>query len=58
MIAIYITQDLAKIPANAIVFFIDNKKLIINKQENLIKENENYSRLINICNNMVGEIYE
>ena len=58
MIAIYITQDLAKIPNNAIVFFINNKKLIINKQENLIKENENYSKLISICNNMVGETYE
>ncbi len=26
MIAIYITQDLSKIPSNATVFFIDNKK--------------------------------
>ncbi len=58
MIAIYITQDLVKIPGNATVFFIDNKKLIINKQENLIKENENYSKLISICNNMLGEIDE
>lgn len=58
MIAIYITQELAKIPNSATVFFIDNKKLIINKQENLIKENDNYSKLISICNNMVGETYE
>lgn len=58
MIAIYITQDLAKIPNDAIVFFIDNKKIIISKQEKLIEENENYSRLISICNNMVGEMYE
>lgn len=58
MIAIYITQDLAKIPNNALVFFIDNKKMIINKQENLIKENEDYNKLISICNNMIGDFDE
>lgn len=58
MIAIYITQDLSKIPNDATVFFIDNKKIIIEKQENLINQNENYYRLIDICNNIVGEIDE
>ena len=58
MIAIYITQDLSKIPNYATVFFIDNKKIIIEKQENLINQNENYYRLIDICNNIVGEIDE
>lgn len=58
MIAIYITQDLAKIPSDATVFFINNKKIIIGKQKELIEKNEDYNRLINICNNMVGEMYE
>ena len=58
MIAIYITQNLAKIPSNANVFFIDNKKVIIDKQENLINTNENYYKLIDICKNVVGEIDE
>ena len=58
MISIFITQDLVKIPNDATVFFIDNKKMIINKQERLIKENENYNRLINICNDVIGEIHE
>lgn len=58
MIDIYITQDLAKIPNNAMVFFINNKKIIISKQENLIKENEDYNKLISICNNMIGDLDE
>ncbi len=58
MIAIYITQDLARIPSDANVFFIDNKKIIIDIQENLINNNENYYKLIKICRNTVGEINE
>lgn len=58
MIAIYITQDLAKIPDEETVFFIDNKTITINKQKYLKEENEHYKRLINICNNIVGEIHE
>lgn len=58
MITIYITQDLSKIPLDETVFFINDKKVIIEKQEKLIEQNENYNKLINICNNMVGEIYE
>ena len=58
MIAIYITQDLMRIPSDAKVFFIDNKKIIIDIQENLINNNENYYKLIEICRNTVGEINE
>lgn len=58
MIAIYITQDLRRIPSDANVFFIDNKKIIIDIQENLINNNENYYKLIEICRNTVGEINE
>ena len=58
MIKIYITQDLVNIPDEATVFFIDNKKLICDKQENLKMQNKSYSKLINICNNIVGESYE
>ena len=58
MISIYITQDLSKIPNEETVFFIDNRKIIIDKQENLINKNENYYRLIEICKDIVGEINE
>ena len=58
IIKIYITQDLANIPNKATVFFIDNKKIICDNQENLKKQNKNYSKLIDICNNIVGELYE
>ena len=58
MIKIYITQDLANIPNKATVFFIDNKKIICDSQEKLKIKNENYSKLIDICNNIVGESYE
>ena len=52
------TQDLANIPNKATVFFIDNKKIICDNQENLKKQNKNYIKLIDICNNIVGELYE
>ena len=58
IIKIYITQDLVNIPNTATVFFIDNKKIICDNQENLKKQNKNYSKLIDICNNIVGESYE
>lgn len=54
VITIYITQDLSNIPSNATVFFIDNKKIIVSEQMNLIKANKNYYNLIEICNNMIG----
>lgn len=55
IIKIYITQDLSKIPDEAKVFFIDNSKIVIDKQKNLVNNNENYSKLINICKNMMEE---
>lgn len=58
MIKIYITQDLTNIPNKATVFFIDNKRIICDTQENLKKQNKNYNKLINICNNIIGESYE
>lgn len=58
MIKIYITQNLNNIPEKAKVFFIDNKKVICDTQENLKVKNDNYSKLIGICNNIVGESYE
>ena len=58
MIAIYITQDLTKIPDSATVFFINNKKIVIDKQESLINNNENYYKLVDICKNVLGEINE
>ena len=54
VITIYITQDLSNIPSNATVFFIDNKKIIVSEQINLIEANKNYYNLIEICNNMIG----
>ena len=58
MIKIYITQDLNNIPDKATVFFIDNKKIICDTQENLKNQNKDYNKLINICNNIIGESYE
>ena len=55
IINIYITQDFSKIPDEAKVFFIDKKRIVIDKQKNLINNNENYSKLINICKNMMEE---
>ena len=52
-ISIYITQDLSKIESNETIFFIDNKKMIIGKHQELIRKNKNYNKLINICNNEV-----
>lgn len=57
-IAIFITQDLAKIPENETVFFIDNKTITINTQKNLKDNNEHYKKLINICNDIVGDLNE
>ena len=58
IITIYITQDLSSIPSDAIVFFIDDKKIVVDKQKNLISENEDYYNLIEICKNMVGGLDE
>lgn len=57
-ITIYITQELDKIPNDSMVFFLDNGKIVMGKQINLINRNENYNKLISICNNMIGENYD
>lgn len=54
IITIYITQDLSNIPSNETIFFIDDKRIIVSDQKNLIAENKNYYNLIEICNNMIG----
>lgn len=56
-ITIYITQELDKIPNDSMVFFLDKGKIVMGKQINLINRNENYNKLISICNNMIGENY-
>lgn len=53
LITIYITQDLVNIPEDGRVFFLNNRRMIIGEQKKLISENENYSKLINICNDMI-----
>ena len=40
------------------VFFLDKGKIVMGKQINLINRNENYNKLISICNNMIGENYD
>lgn len=57
-ITIYITQELDKIPNDSMVFFLDKGKIVMEKQINLINRNENYNKLISICNNMIGENYD
>ena len=57
-ITIYITQELDKIPNDLMVFFLDKGKIVMGKQINLINRNENYNKLISICNNMIGENYD
>ena len=57
-ITIYITQELDKIPNDSMVFFLDKGKIVMGKQINLINRNENYNKLISICNNMIGENYD
>lgn len=57
-ITIYITQELDKITNDSMVFFLDKGKIVMGKQINLINRNENYNKLISICNNMIGENYD
>ena len=52
-ISIYITQDLSKLENNETIFFIDNKKIIIGKHQELIRKNKNYNKLVNICKNAI-----
>jgi len=57
-INIFITHDLLKIPKDSRILFIDNKTIIDSTNTKLQKENKNYKKLIDICENIVGGLYE
>lgn len=57
-INIFITHDLLKIPKGSRVLFIDNKTVIDSTNARLQKDNKNYIKLIDICENVVGGLYE
>lgn len=57
-INIFITHDLLKIPEGSRVLFIDDKTIIDSTNTKLQKDNENYKKLIDICENVVGGLYE
>lgn len=57
-INIFITHDLLKIPKGSRVIFIDNKTIIDSTNTKLQKDNKNYKKLIDICENVVGGLYE
>lgn len=57
-INIFITHDLLRIPKGSRVLFIDDKTVIDSTNTKLQKENENYKKLIDICENVVGGLYE
>lgn len=57
-INIFITHDLLRIPLGSRVLFIDNKTIIDSTNTKLEKDNKNYKKLIDICKNVVGGMYE
>ena len=57
-INIFITHDLLRIPKGSRVLFIDDKTVIDSTNIKLQKDNENYKKLIDICENVVGGLYE
>lgn len=57
-INIFITHDLLKIPKGSRVLFIDDKTVIDSTNTKLQKDNKNYKKLIDICENVVGGFYE
>ena len=57
-INIFITHDLLRIPKDNRVLFIDNKTIIDSTNEELKRSNKNYKKLIDICENVIGGIYE
>lgn len=57
-INIFITHDLLRIPKGSRVLFIDEKTVIDSTNIKLQKDNENYKKLIDICENVVGGLYE
>lgn len=54
-IKIYITQDIKKIPNNAIVFFKEKESITISSQEELINKNERYRNILQMYSNVIGE---
>lgn len=54
-IKIYITQDIKRIPKEAIVFFKQKDSIIISKQNELIEQNYEYKKLLQMYNNVIGE---
>lgn len=57
-INIFITHDLLRTPKNSRVLFIDNKTIVDSTNTKLEKNNSNYKKLIDICENIVGGLYE
>lgn len=57
-INLFITHDLLRIPKNSRVLFIDNKQVIDSINTKLEKDNKNYKKLIDICENDIGGLYE
>lgn len=57
-INIFITHDLLKIPKDSRVLFINNKTIIDSTSTRLEKDNKNYKKLIDICDNVVGGLNE
>lgn len=54
-IKIYITQDIKKISKESIVFFKQKENIIIAKQKELINQNEEYRKLVQMYSNVIGE---
>ena len=57
-INIFITHDLLRIPKDSRVLFIDNKTIIDSTNTKLEKNNQNYKKLIKICENVIGGFNE
>lgn len=54
-IKIYITQDIRKIPEEALVFFKQKEDIIVRKQKELINKNEEYKKLLQMYTNIIGD---
>ena len=54
-IKIYITQDIKKISEESVVFFKQKQNIVIGKQKQLIAQNEEYRKLIQMYSNVIGE---
>lgn len=54
-IKIYITQDIKKIPEDTVVFFKQKETIVISKQKELKEKNDEYKKLLQMYNNVIGE---